>query len=189
MKKLVMLCAIFFVALPLALGSCKGGPVTTPVPTAYLFVDLVTVADKAPDSIVWTPDDGPSYIANTSSANNTENWPPIEMAQAIMQSGDLKVNITYRKLIETRAGETRNNIIYSFIAGHTINSFSLYAVDVPRGITLTDGMEWVGPFSRSAVLVIDVSVKISARKYTFEIGLNINNIDSGTIPCTINVIK
>ena len=91
--------------------------------------------------------------------------------------------------METKAGETRNNIIKAVIPNKDVDSLSLYIIDVPAGISLTDGMRWSGPSARASVLMVETSQDIAPGQYTFEIGLEINDKDYGTIPCVVKVLE
>ena len=69
-----------------------------------------------------------------------------------------------------------------------VESLRLYADDVPEGMKLTDGMQWVGPRSRASVLVLEIAQELIPGEYNIDIGLLINGRDYGTLPCTVRVI-
>ena len=116
-------------------------------------------------------------------------WLPIEISEIILGSGSNAAKISYRDYIETRAGETRNNIIKVMIPNKNAPSLRFYADEIPEGIMITDGMQWSGSSARVSVLVIEISPDVSPSQYTFEIGFKINGNDYGTASCTIEVIE
>jgi len=148
-----------------------------------------SVDPEAPDALAPVPTMAPTYRANVHQTGVENPWPPIEISEAYLDSGTDEAHIYYRSHIETAAGETRNNIIRATLSENDIRSMSLYANDVPAGIKLTIGSEWSGPLStsRALLLVIEISPNIAIGRYPLEIGLEINDKDYGTIPCTIKV--
>ena len=191
MKKLLSIFAIVLTASLLAVTACQsgGGEAHTPIPTKDLFP--VAGQEEAPDDIMPVPGGGPAYLANVHQQGVENPWPPIDIADVIIvrRGSDDEVHITYRNYIETKAGETRNNIIKVIMTNKDVNSLSLYADDIPDGITLTDGMRWSGPSAMASVLVIEIALDVSPGEYPLEIGLVINGKDYRTIPCRIKVLE
>jgi hypothetical protein len=187
MKRLRILCLASLFAALLIITSCQsGGDEThTPIPAKDL---LPAVGEEAPDDIMPTPG-GPAYRANSHQEGVENPWSPIEATNVALGSGSNEAHVTYRDYIETKAGETRNNIIYVYIPNKNVDSLNLYSIDIPAGMSPTEGMKWHGPGSIASVLVTEISQDVPLGQYTFEIGLEINGKDYGTIPCTIKVIE
>lgn len=185
MRKLVFITVL--VAALLAVTACQlgGGETHPPIPAKDL---LPAVGEEAPDDIIGTPF-GPAYRANHHQEGVENPWPPIESTEVVLGSGSKVVHISYRDYIETKAGEAGKNILFIRIPDRDIKSLNLYASDIPTGIEVTEGMRWYGPGPIAPVLVIEVSQDMKPGQYTFEIGLEINGKDYGTIPCTIKVLE
>lgn len=144
-----------------------------------------SVETEAPDDIVFTPG-GDAYRANVHQEGVPDKWPSIQTVYINLDS----LNIRYRANIETRAGEIRNNIITVIQEGGFIdNKLELYSLNVPNGMELTDTRGAGLPRTLVTVLQIDISPVVSAGQYTFQIGIQIDGEDYGTIPCTIQVIE
>lgn len=186
MKKLLSIIMALFVIL-LFLTACQSGSdeTHTPIPTKDL---LPAIGEQASDDIVPAPGMGPAYRANVHQQGMGNPWPPIEITDVFLGSGSSEAHIYYREYIETKAGETRNNVIKVIMPSKEVRSLSLYAIDIPAGITLTDGMRWSGPRAMASVLVIEISPDVAPGEYPLEIGLEINGKDYGVIPCTIKVV-
>ncbi len=186
MKKLVFIPVL---AVLLLASACQinGNTHTTPIPTTS--VPPVT-GEEAPDDIV-TPPGGPAYRANVHQEGVENPWPPIESSEVVLGDNDDALNLTYRNYIETKAGQTRNNILYIRTPGRDIQSLNLYAGDIPTGIEVAERMRWHGgsPGMVVPVLLIEVSQDVEPGEYTFEIGVEINGKDYSTVPCTIKIIE
>lgn len=181
MKRLLTIAVCLMI---MATTACQ--PTRTPVPVR----DILPIAEgpEAADDIIPTPGGG-AYRANVHHQGVENPWPPIESTSVVLGSGADTLNIGYRDYIETEAGEIRNNIIRVGKEGGLFDSrLALYSVDVPTGIELTDGGRGVGlPGALGAVLVIEIFSDVTPGQYTFEIGLEIDGRDYGTVPCTIEV--
>jgi hypothetical protein len=149
----------------------------------------VVGAEEAADDIVSVPGGGPAYRANVHQQGVENPWPSIEITDVFLGSGSNEAHITYRSYIETKAGETRNNVIKVITPDQEVRSLSLYADDIPEGITLTDSMQWSGPSAMASVLIIGISPDVAPGQYNFDIGLEINGRDYGTVTCTIEVVE
>jgi hypothetical protein len=194
MKKKLFLVSLTFVLLfSLAFGACgKPGHVTVPVDADWL--PTVGQAHNSDDIVVTLS--GPSYAGNTHSANTTGNLEPVNLVQATLSHGSIVANITYRAAIESQQPALRNNIINVYLTGtgaiqsqptNAVESLGIYTVNLPDGVTVTESGELYGPLSTSSVLVLDISADAKVGRHDFEIGLVINNIDYGTLPCTLTV--
>jgi hypothetical protein len=187
-KPAFFIAAIMLIGLlPFAACQSDGGETHTTLPIEGL---PPATGEEAPDDIVPTPG-GLAYRANVHHQGVENPWPPIESTEVVLGSSSDTLNISYRDYIETEAGETRNNIIYIRKEGWLFDSrLRLYSVVVPSGIGLTDGGRGVGlPGATGAVLVIEVDPDVAPGQYDFEIGIELNGKDYGTIPCTIEVLE
>jgi hypothetical protein len=114
-------------------------------------------------------------------------WSPIESNEVVLAGNKYSPGVTYRDCIETKAGESRNNIVRIDTGGKEISKLNLYTTNIPSGIEVKRGIQWQGPGTIAQVLVIEIAQDIQPAKYTFEIGVEINGTDCGTVPCTIEV--
>jgi hypothetical protein len=140
---------------------------------------------EAPDDIVHTPG-GDAYRANVHQEGVPDKWPPI---QSVMETRDSLI-IQYRKYVETKAGETRKNIIAVYGGEALIDGeLTLYSSVVPERIRLTDvgGGGWPGMLL--TVLAIEISPDITPDQYAFMLGIEVNDEDYGTLACTINIVE
>jgi len=157
-------------------------PTATPEPPPY---PSARPGPERPDDIVPTPG-GPQYRANVHQEGVENPWPPIQTEEGVLAD---TVHVTYRANIETKAGKGRNNIVYVRIPGKDIRSINLEAINTPVGIEVKRGIKWHGPRTIVQVLVIEISQDVEPGQYTFEIGVEIDAKDYGTVPCTIKVIE
>ena len=159
-----------------AAGIWLGGPIRTSTPT------------EAADDVILTPG-GPRYRANFHQEGVTSPWPPIETSDILLSGSNNTVNLTYRADIETKAGEARSNILLINTTVSDIQSLNLYAVGIPSVIEVKERMRWRGslPSIITPVLLVEVSQDAKAQEYTFEIGLEINDVDYGTFTCRVRV--
>lgn len=187
MKKLLNIIAIALLVILLAVTACQSGgsETRTPIPVKDMFP--LFGEQEAPDDIMPVPGGGPVYRANFHQEGIENPWPPIEITKVFLGSGSNEAHIYYRDYIETKAGETRNNVIKVIMPSKEVRSLSLYAIDVPDGISLTDGMRWSGPNAMASVLVIEISLDVALGQYTIEIGVEIDGKNYGKVPCIIKV--
>jgi hypothetical protein len=207
MKKKLLLILIAILLLPL-LGACQpdseqtsetGAPgetqATTTPPTSAagrIIIPSGSLPDYSdsdtPDDIVFTPG-GYAYRANVKGSGPGEGMESIPFETTVLRCGAETLMMYHRHPIETGAGETRNNII--FCAGgeaFTDSQMTLYAVTVPEGIGLTQVGGGGRPGLLLKVLMIAVSPEVAPGEYAFEIGIEIDGRDYGTIPCTLKII-
>jgi hypothetical protein len=143
-----------------------------------------------PDDIVPVPG-GLAYRANSHEEGIENPWPPIDTTKVVISSSfqvDM-VYIRYRDYIETKAGESRNNIVSVSMSNRAVGSPNLYTVNLPAGIEVTEGMRLHRPGPVAVVLVMDVSPNVKTGEYSFDIGIEIDGKDYGTVPCTIKVLE
>jgi hypothetical protein len=145
--------------------------------------------EEAPDDVMLEPG-GVAYRANVHHEGEENPWPSIESTVVVLSSGSSEIYVRYRDYIETAAGEIRNNIVYVNEPGQPLldSILSLYSVDAPAGIELTIVARGGLIGTAAAALAIEVSPDVEPGQYTFEIGLEIDGKDYGTIPCTIEVL-
>jgi hypothetical protein len=186
MKKLAILCIIAAVLILPLISACQSGE-RIPIPVGVL--PSPTDAE-APDDIVFTPG-GAAYRANVHQGGVENPWSPIPIFSANLTKGSETITVYYRPTIDTRAGELHTDIVIvvresAFLNGEKL---ALYAVDVPEGINITRGGGAGLPGSLGVVLVVITEPDVAAGQYTFQIGIEIDGKDYGTIPCTVKVVK
>jgi hypothetical protein len=180
---LIVLCLVFV----LLLSACGSGRVTIPAGT------LPPSTVQAGDDIVMTPNGG-IYRAHVIEEGQTNPWPRIPTAVAIWTVGLDTVSVFYRTEIAVKAGESHPDII--LITGDTsllpdISKIELYAVKVPRGITLADTHNSAITVQGNVgtVLMVTTSPGLHAGNYSFKVGIILDGKDCGTFPCSVNVTK
>jgi hypothetical protein len=165
----------------------EGGEVH-PIPTTEPPYPSARPGPERPDDIMPTPG-GLVYRANFHQEGVENPWPSIESKDVILAGNKYSPQIIYRDYIETKAGESRNNILYINTGGRDIYKLNLYTSNIPTGIEVKRGIRWQGLGTIAQVLVIKIAQDIQPAEYTFEIGVEINGTDCGTIPCTIEVLE
>jgi len=174
--------------LGLFTGLFEGGENRQSIPPKGMPPMLLPIPDEgAPDDIIPTAD-GPAYRANSHEIGIGNDLPPIESKEVVLAGNKYSPQITYRDYIETKAGEAKNNILYIDTGGRDISKLSLYTVNKPGEIEVTEGMRWERLGKMSIVLVIEALQDVGPGPYVFEIGVKVNGTDCGVVPCTINVV-
>jgi hypothetical protein len=188
MKNIAILGVVMIVLFLPFLSACQSD--TSEARTSIPVKDLQPPTGiEAADDIVSTPG-GVALRANVRGSGGGDLWPPIQSANVTLGSGSKTLNINYRDYIDTKAGETRNNIIFISKEGGLLDKkLELYSTDVPEGIGLIDVGGGGRPGILQTVLVIEISPAVVPGQYTFKIGIEVDGKDYGTIPCTINVVK
>ena len=155
---------------------------STSMPT---FAGLSTDTNLQPDDIVFTPG-GYAYRANVHGAGVANPWPDVETAAVQLAN----INIRYRQYIETTAGETRNNLVFVNLAGGHFeqNKLNVSIINQPANLSISRESA-VGLMGQlAALLVINISAGAAPGKYVFDIGIDIDGRDYGTIPCTVEIV-
>jgi len=169
-----------------------------------LAILLVSVSCSPPgppgaanDDIVYPPG-GFTYRANVHQQGERD-WPAVQQTEVALEALSGTIDIQYRDYIETKAGETRNNIIFLFgqSAPELLHPLQVYyrAVDLPDGITIErDGQMYGGIGGRDrkssrVVLLIRIASQVKPGEYPFAIHLEYEGKDFGSLPCTVKVIK
>jgi hypothetical protein len=181
MKKIFVPSVVILLLAVTFFAGCDANAVKT-VPAG----DLPSSTEiEAPDDIVFTPG-GYAYRANVHQEGVPDKWPSIETVQITLDD----VNIDYRNNIETKAGETRNNILFIWRENSFQDSeLEVYSEDIPDkfGITQIYGGGRPGILLRT--LAIQIQPDVVPGQYTFQIGVKIDDKDYGTIPCTVSVVE
>jgi hypothetical protein len=180
------------IVLALPFTACPPAKAHIPIPTPEWTPPPVTEeTEEVNDDIVGTPG-GVAYRANVHSIEDMGKeypGPPIKNTSTTLSYRFSEINVTYRNPIETRAGETRNSIFrVNREGGFDDGTLNLYADTIPNGMTLTQCIGGGMPGMLLAVLVIEISPDAAPGQYNFEIGLEINGRDYGTVPCNIEVV-
>lgn len=198
MKKLIILCSIALTILltTTSVAGCQQPergtppPVPPPVPAPEPGPSAA-----ASDDIVYPPG-GFTYRANVHQQGEPD-WPPVQQTEVTIDALSGTVDIQYRDYIETKSGETRNNII--FLNGGNAPELSdplqvqYRAEGLPDGITLERDREMYGGIggqdrhSSRVVLLIHIAPQVTLGEYAFSIHLEYEGKDFGSIPCTIQV--
>ena len=191
MRKRLWIAVSLLVALVLLTGGCVNStpqPAPTPAPGP---------PEAANDDIVYPPG-GFTYRANVHQEGQPE-WPAIQQTEVTLEALSGTIDIQYRDYIETKAGETRNNII--FLSGKNapelLDSIQVYyrAVEPPDGITVEQGKQMYGGIggkdkeSSRVVLLIHIAPQVKPGEYPLAIYLQYEGKDFGSIPCIIKVLE
>ncbi|MGD9142293.1 MAG: hypothetical protein PVG61_00440 [Dehalococcoidia bacterium] len=177
--------------LPVAACGTDAAENYTPIPT--IDTDSQQSEQEASDDVIFTPG-GSAYRANVHQQGVENPWPPIKTVVTQMESDEDMINVRYRNRIVTEAGQTRNNILYmnkvdGSFADSGMMSMKLYSPEITSGLDLfqTSGGGLIGQLV--AVLLIEITPDVVPGEYSFEIGIEIEGKDYGTIPCTIEVVE
>jgi hypothetical protein len=172
-KKLVVIMTLIGILL---LSSCAGN---TPIPSGT----LPTSAAQAPDDIISSPG-GAIYRANVTQEGETNPWPRIPTGIRGWSVGWDTISVYYRPEIASKPGESHTNIIvvtHNTNLDTTKNKLELYAVKVPKGITLTDTHNTAVtiPGTVGTVLVVTTSPGLAVGNYSFKITLAVSLFPKG----------
>jgi hypothetical protein len=188
-KLLSKLCILISVIVMLGTLGCKSKQniETTTISTTST---VSITAGQAADDIMLTPG-GPAYRANIHQQGVINPWPEVQTVETPLNATGEDIRLNYRDVIETKAGETRNNILWLY--GTSISAKMGKAVvftpeNLPSGIATNLEQTVVSPVTK-AVMEINISAQISTGEYTFNIRVEIDGKDYGQVPCTIKVIN
>lgn len=163
-------------------------------PTAPMGVPPGT-AGAANDDIVFPPG-GFTYRANVHQQGQPD-WPPVEQTEATLWNFTRIANITYRSYIETKAGETRNNLFYLKISGFpSLDPLkaTYESVNLPEGFMVERGGEMYGGIggqdkgASRIVMKINISQKVAPGEYAFQFKVIVDGAEFGSVPCTVKVL-
>ena len=172
--------------LVLLLPACQPDTeiITIPIPT----MSVSSLAEEEhPDDIVMTPN-GWAYRANVHQEGVDNPWPPIQTTELALASGIDVAYVRYRDCLEIKAGETRNNILYVTTPDWNIQNLKLYTGNIPCGIEIAERERWYGFRAIAPVLIIEISQDTKPGEYNFEIKLEIDNKDCGTVQSKIVIV-
>lgn len=177
MRKFTFLSVIILTLFISVLPACGN---KTVIPTGSMPPPTI----EASDDIVFTPG-GYAYRTNVHEQGVVNPWLSVHIDNVALDG----LSIYYRAAIETKAGETRSNIIEIYDEDGIFDTeLTLYSLDVPDGIMLIDAGNGSRPGMLQKVLAIEISTAVSPDQYSFKIGIKLNDKDYGTILCTINVV-
>lgn len=211
MKKLVVFSIILFVAMLMLSISCaktpasnSTQPLVSPAPPAKQETSQTNPAGPPPgtpgaanDDIVSAPG-GFTYRAGIHQEGQPD-WPPVPQSEITLATPSSTIDIQYREYIETKAGETRNNII--FLNGRSAPDISdplqinYVAVGLPDGISIQKDQQMYGGIggqdkkSARVVLKIFIASQVKPGEYPFSIHLEYDGKEIGSIPCTVKVLE
>jgi hypothetical protein len=193
MKKLVVIIGVITAALMLI--GCPAGPELPPSSSPPTSVPPMGVPPGTPgaaaDDIV-TPPGGFTYRANVHNQGQPD-WPAIQETEVSLKSFSRTFSIKYRGYIETKAGETRNNIIFLEVSGFPPLDplkVSYQAVNMPEGINAEQDWQTYGGIgglnekASKTLLKIHIAAQLAPGEYSFDIKV----ANFGSIPCTVKVI-
>lgn len=186
MKKRVLVMAL--VALvAVALPGCVDYEA---IPVDYSFP---VVGEEAYDDIVPTPG-FPAYRANVHEVGKENPWPHVETVEVELRGSFGKAWLRYRAHIETKSGETRNNVFLMWREGGFDwraykTPIEPYTVSIPPGIEISQSLSGSPPGTLATVLVIEIAPEVAPGQYVLEIGLSIQNQNYGIVPCIIEVVE
>lgn len=189
---------LFLLSMPVACAK-ETTPATTPTPQAPPSVTSPAQGSPgaANDDIVYPPG-GFTYRAGIHQEGQP-NWPPVQEKETTIKALSGTIDFRYRDYIETKAGETRNNIIFLFgqKAPDLLDPLQVkyLTVDLPDGISIQRDQQMYGGIggqdkkSSRVVLKISVASQVKPGEYPFAIQLEYEGKDFGNLPCTIKVIE
>ena len=188
MKKFILVLTGVIALMPAFLAAC-GEPVREDiyVTEEWDFGEIVSG-----ESIVETPG-GPGYAGNIP---GTADKPldPVEVKKMTLVKDGIEVNISYRETLKIWRSDYRYNIFNISPAGKTVfspgeNNISLYTIGAPKYMSICCARQWSNGITSSLVLFFQASEKISTGKHKFEIGIMVNGVDFGTVPCTVEILR
>ena len=197
-----MIKKLMTVLLVLSLLSMTGACAKTPAqnaqsPTGVPVEPAFGTPGAANDDIVYPPG-GFTYRANVHQQGEPD-WLPVQQTEVTLEALSGTIAIQYRDYIETKAGETRNNIIFlnGRNAPELLDPLEVYyrAVDLPDGITIERDRQMYGGIggqdkkSSRVVLLIHIASQVKPGEYPFAIHLEYEGKDFGRLPCTVKVIE
>ncbi len=186
MRKFKVIAAVLIIAsITFIIISCQSSAnPQTPNPTA-------------PDDIIPAPGFGPTYRGNihevpSGSTVSATDFPPlIKETTVTIGNGTDAPQITYRDYIETKAGETRNNIVSIRILGQAIENANVKVTNVPPGLAVEQTNKWTGGGITFVKIYLGIKIDSNVKpgEYTFNIGIVVQGRDYGSVPCTVRVTE
>jgi len=199
MRKIIIgLLILFLLSAPVACAQ-ETSPAPAPTPQAPPVVTPPAqgTPGAANDDVVSAPG-GFTYRAGIHQEGQSD-WPPVQEKETTIKALSGTIDFRYRDYIETKAGETRNNIIFLFgqKAPDLLDPLQVQylAVDLPNGISIQRDQQMYGGIggqdkkSSRVVLRISIASQVKPGEYLFAIHLEYEGRDFGSLPCTIKVIE
>ncbi len=146
-----------------------------------------TTVILASDDIVITPA-GPAYRGNVNQQGAKNPFLPVQTT-VVPLTGTEDVRLDYRGSIETKPGQTRNNILWLYgtsVSGKQGQTVIFTPENLPSGIEALPAQTTVSPVTK-AVMEIRISSAVQAGKYSFQLRTQIGDQDYGAVPCTVDV--
>lgn len=174
----------------LGVVSCTTNPTTETSATVSTTSTVSITAGQAADDIMVTPA-GPAYRASVNQQGVNNPWPEVQTVETPLNVAGEDIRLNYRAYIETKPGETRNNILWLY--GTSISTKMGKVVvftpeNLPSGIATNLEQTTVSPVTK-AVMQIEISTTMPTGVYMFNIHIEIDGKDYGRVPCTINVVN
>jgi hypothetical protein len=188
MKSLHILGVVITLLVVLLMTACQ--PDAEKSHAVIIPGSLTTSAVQAPDDIVYTPG-GVAYRANVIQEGVENPWPPVEMAIGTMDYETDIIQVQYRADITSKAGETRNNIIYVSKTDELLQAekLVLYANTCPAGVELSVGGGAGRPGLLTEVLFIKITPQVLPGDYMFRIIIEVDGNEYGSVLCRIHIIE
>jgi hypothetical protein len=194
-KRLLVIIGV--IAAALMLTGCPVGPelppTFSPPPTSVPPMGVPPGTPGAANDDIVTPPGGFTYRANVHQQGQPD-WPAIQETEVSLKRFFLTLNIKYRSYIETKAGETRNNIIFLEVNGFPPLDplkVSYQTVNVPQGIDAEQDWQTYGGIggqnekASKTLLRINIAAQLAPGEYSFDIKV----ANFGSIPCTVKVTE
>jgi hypothetical protein len=178
MKKPVILSVLAFLLAFISAAGCRTSPITA-----------LSSTTEQPDDVLATPG-GYAYRANVHQQGVPDKWPPIQTVDVTLTSANGSLQLNYRAAIDTKAGQTRNNIFRLYGTGiFTMQGMSAVfdPVNLPSGFEANEAQTAISP-TTTAVMNIQISPQVKTGTYTFQIHVQIGGTDYGQVPCAITVL-
>jgi len=184
-------------ASPSALSTISQSPATN-TPTSIPPMDATPGTPGAANDDIVYPPGGFTYRSNVHQQGQPD-WPPVPQNEITLATTSSTIDIQYREYIETKAGETRNNII--FLNGRSAPDIldplqiNYVAVGLPDGISIQKDQQMYGGIggqdkkSARIVLKIFIASQVKPGEYPFSIHLEYDGKEIGSIPCTVKVLE
>jgi hypothetical protein len=142
------------------------------------------------DDLFFTPG-GVAYYGNVQQQGTTNPFPPVESGSYDLKKDGRTVHVDCRFAMETLAGQTRNNIVR--VTGLEFpplsHSLYFYVVSPPNSFVFTRiGEGELGlPGAATSVLTVEAPGGTKPGIYSFEIGIVVDGVDYGAVPCVVRV--
>ncbi len=176
------------------------GPKFTPQPTPTPTSIPIPTPTPAPmyDDVCPAPGLGPQFCGNIGPQPVDSPFRHIDTVMVELRRGDTSARVVHRDHIDTKAGQTRNDIFRVTLPdvppSQTTPSMRvrLTADRPPEGIAIIEGSDWHGasPARYSTRnLKVEIGPDVKPGVYDLEIKVEINGDDHGTVLSEIRVIE